>query len=93
MGTATELYEQTGGKIDVLVAGVGTGGTITGTTKALREKNPKLKVIGIDPDGSVLALPDSLNGTEHHKFYEVEGLGNYFVPQVLDRRCKPTFFS
>jgi len=84
-GTGAELVEQTGGKIDVLVAGAGTGGTIAGTAKLLKEKIAGIKVIGVDPYGSILALPESLNQTEHSGFYEVEGIGYDFVPEVLDR--------
>ncbi|VVT57596.1 uncharacterized protein SAPINGB_P005774 [Magnusiomyces paraingens] len=82
-GTGEEIWEQTGGKIDYLVAGAGTGGTITGIAKALKKHNPAIKVIGADPKGSILALPETLNGDIES--YQVEGIGYDFVPDVLDR--------
>ncbi|KTW28226.1 cystathionine beta-synthase [Pneumocystis jirovecii RU7] len=81
--TASEILEQTGGKIDMLVAGVGTGGTITGVARALKKYNKNIKIVGVDPVGSILALPESLNtGVD---IYHVEGIGYDFVPDVLDR--------
>jgi len=87
-GTGMELVEQTGGKIDVFVAGAGTGGTIAGTAKILKEKIPNIKIVGVDPYGSILAQPESLNQTEHSGMYEVEGIGYDFIPNVLNRSCK-----
>lgn len=87
-GTGMELFEQTNGKIDVFVAGAGTGGTIAGTAKILKEKIPGIKIVGVDPYGSILAQPESLNQTEEAGFYEVEGIGYDFIPDVLDRSCK-----
>ena len=72
-------------KIDMIVIGAGTGGTITGIAKRLKEYNPKLIVIGVDPIGSILAIPDSLNDTNRLESYNVEGIGYDFVPKVLDR--------
>jgi len=60
-GTAEEIWEQTDGMITAVVAGAGTGGTITGLAKGLHKHNPKVKIIAADPQGSVLALPESLN--------------------------------
>lgn len=82
-GTAEEIIAQCDGKIDYLIATTGTGGTITGTAKKLKEKIPGIKVIGVDPIGSILALPESLN--VEIKSYKVEGIGYDFVPDVLDR--------
>jgi cystathionine beta-synthase len=76
-GTAKELIEQTGGKIDYLVAGAGTGGTISGTAKRLREEIPGIKIIGVDPVGSILAGPGEVGS------YKVEGVGYDFVPEVM----------
>lgn len=83
-GTGFEIWEQTKGKITHLVAGAGTGGTITGISKYLKEKNPDIKVIGADPKGSILAVPESLNDSMEP--YLVEGIGYDFVPDVLDRK-------
>jgi len=83
-GTGLELIEQTKGKIDVFVAGAGTGGTITGTAKCLKEHIPGIKVIGVDPYGSILAQPEELNKTDV-TYYDVEGIGYDFIPNVLLR--------
>ncbi|XP_053482141.1 cystathionine beta-synthase isoform X2 [Ictalurus furcatus] len=82
--TAEEILKQCDGKIDMLVAGAGTGGTITGIARKLKEKCPNIKIIGVDPEGSILALPEDLNKTEKTQ-YEVEGIGYDFIPTVLDR--------
>ena len=83
-GTAEEIWQQSNGKIDYLVCGVGTGGTITGIAKKLKKYNKNLKVIGVDPYGSILAEPNELNNTNINN-YTVEGIGYDFVPNVLDR--------
>jgi len=83
--TGPEIWEQTEGKVDVFVAGVGTGGTITGTGRFLKEMNPEIKVVGIDPEGSMY----------HHEFYGTsgsihsyltEGIGEDFMPDSLDMK-------
>jgi cystathionine beta-synthase len=84
-GTAEEIWEQTGGKITCLVAGAGTGGTITGIAKGLRKHNKDIKIIGADPEGSILAVPESLNEEHKDEPYKVEGIGYDFVPDVLKR--------
>ncbi|CEG66358.1 Putative Cystathionine beta-synthase [Rhizopus microsporus] len=81
--TAEELLEQCDGKIDMLVAGAGTGGTISGLAQKLKEKLPNIKIVGVDPVGSILAQPESLN-TEAGS-YQVEGIGYDFIPDVLKR--------
>lgn len=86
-GTALELLEQTNGKIDAFIGGAGTGGTITGTAKCLKKYLPNVKVIGVDPYGSILARPPSLNETDVTG-YMVEGIGYDFIPDVLKRDCK-----
>ncbi|KAL2081385.1 hypothetical protein ACEWY4_023238 [Coilia grayii] len=82
--TAEEIIEQCGGQVDMLVAGAGTGGTITGIARKLKEKCPSVRIIGVDPEGSILAEPEELNVTDKTQ-YEVEGIGYDFIPTVLDR--------
>ncbi|KAL7526753.1 hypothetical protein ACHAXR_003099 [Thalassiosira sp. AJA248-18] len=84
-GTANELLQQLDGKIDMLVAGTGTGGTISGISAKLKERNPNVKIVGVDPVGSILALPDALNDPGRLGTYHVEGIGYDFIPDVLDR--------
>ncbi|MBX5442369.1 MAG: cystathionine beta-synthase [Solirubrobacteraceae bacterium] len=78
--TGPEIWEQTGGRITHLVAGVGTGGTITGTGRYLKERNPDIQVIGADPAGSIYtaASPDEVRG------YLTEGVGEDFWPETFD---------
>jgi cystathionine beta-synthase len=79
--TGPEIWEQTDGKVDAIVAGVGTGGTISGIGKYLKEKNPKVKVIGVDPVGSLLyeyKKTGKLGKTT--KVYKIEGIGEDFLP-------------
>ncbi len=68
----------------MVVLGAGTGGTVTGVGRKIREACPQCIVVGADPEGSILAQPDSLNHSDV-TFYEVEGTGYDFVPTVLDR--------
>ena len=84
-GTAEEIWTQSGGKVTAVVAGAGTGGTITGLARGLRKHNPAVKIIAADPHGSILALPESLNQPHVNEFYRVEGIGYDFVPDVLDQ--------
>uniref|UniRef100_A0A7S1ZAK1 Cystathionine beta-synthase n=1 Tax=Ditylum brightwellii TaxID=49249 RepID=A0A7S1ZAK1_9STRA len=84
-GTAEEIWNQCNGKVDMLVAGAGTGGTITGIAKRLKELNPSIQIIGVDPEGSILAQPEDLNEKNRLHSYEVEGIGYDFIPNVLDR--------
>lgn len=69
-GTGEEIFQQLNGKVDMVVIGTGTGGTITGVSAKLKEKCPKCEIIGADPEGSQLALPESLNET-NVTFWEV----------------------
>ncbi|KAL9012329.1 MAG: hypothetical protein Q9173_002900 [Seirophora scorigena] len=85
-GTAEEIWTQTDGRITAIVAGAGTGGTVTGLARGLRKHNPNVKVIAADPYGSILAQPQSLNQTHPNESYKVEGIGYDFVPDVLDQR-------
>lgn len=84
-GTAEEIWKQCDGKIDMLVAGAGTGGTISGIAKKLKEYNPNLIVVGVDPIGSILAQPEALNDHKRLEPYQVEGIGYDFIPNALDR--------
>ena len=79
--TGPELWEQTGGEIDVFVAGVGTGGTISGTGRYLRERKPSVELVGADPEGSIFTAPCE----EDIHQYRVEGVGEDFWPETLDR--------
>uniref|UniRef100_A0AAQ5YXT8 Cystathionine beta-synthase n=1 Tax=Amphiprion ocellaris TaxID=80972 RepID=A0AAQ5YXT8_AMPOC len=80
--TAEEILEQCDGKVDMLVVGAGTGGTITGVARKLKERCPNIKIVGVDPEGSILAEPEELNKTDKTQ-YEVEGIGYDFIPTVL----------
>ena len=91
--TAEEVWTQTDGKIKVIVAGAGTGGTITGLARGLRKHNPDIKVIAADPHGSILALPSSLNQTHADEAYKVEGIGYDFVPEVLDQHIVDKWYK
>lgn len=84
--TGPELWEQTEGKIDHLVVGVGTGGTISGTARYLKEKNPGVKVWGIDTYGSVFKKLKETGIFDKHEIYPyvTEGIGEDFVPQNVD---------
>jgi len=79
--TGPEIWEQTGGRITHLVAGVGTGGTISGIGRYLKERNPEIQIIGADPVGSIYAAPTP----EDVKGYLVEGVGEDFWPETFDR--------
>ena len=83
--TGPEIWEQTGGQITHFVCGIGTGGTITGTGRYLKEKNPAIKVIGIDPKGSVFREYFQTGKINPQlKTYKVEGIGQDYLPGVLD---------
>jgi cystathionine beta-synthase len=84
--TGPEIWEQTGGKVDHLVVGVGTGGTICGTARFLKEKNPNLKVWGIDTYGSVFKKLKETGIFDKNEIYPyiTEGIGEDFVPKNVD---------
>merc|ERR1712048_1072969 len=88
-GTAEEIIEQTGGKLDYMVMSAGTGGTVSGVARKLKEKIPGIKIVAVDPYGSILAKPDSVNdglprtGQKRLGAYHVEGIGYDFIPTVL----------
>jgi cystathionine beta-synthase len=92
-GTAEEVWEQTDGKITAIVAGAGTGGTITGLARGLRKHNESVKIIAADPHGSILALPEQLNEEHRDEGYKVEGIGYDFIPKVLDRKIVDKWYK
>jgi len=77
--TGREILEQTGGELDAFVCAAGTGGTITGVARVLKKEVPSCQIIGVDPEGSILAGPGDVRS------YKVEGIGYDFIPDVLDR--------
>src|SRR5262245_7624939 len=77
--TGPEIWEQTGGELDAVVISVGTGGTITGAARYLKERNPELLIVGADPEGSIYSSPD---GSVHP--YLVEGIGKEAFPATFD---------
>jgi cystathionine beta-synthase len=75
--TGPEIWDATDGKVTCFVAGMGTGGTISGTARFLKEKNPKIKIVGVDPEGSIYSgdMPGA---------YKVEGIGEDFIPRTVN---------
>ncbi|KAK2750696.1 cystathionine beta-synthase [Myotisia sp. PD_48] len=92
-GTAEEIWAQTDGKIKAIIAGAGTGGTITGLARGLKKHNPDVKVIAADPHGSILAVPQSLNEEHVNEPYKVEGIGYDFIPDVLDQKIVDKWYK
>ena len=84
--TGPEIYEALDGKIDYLIAGAGSGGTFTGIVKYLKEKNPNIKGIIADPEGSIIG-----GGTKGS--YKIEGIGNDFIPDTLDMTLVNSFIK
>jgi cystathionine beta-synthase len=82
--TGPEIWAQTGGKIDYFVAALGTGGTISGTSRYLKQQNPKIKVVGADPVGSILKDYFYTKKMVPAKTYKVEGIGEDFLPGTMD---------
>jgi cystathionine beta-synthase len=79
-GTGREILDQCGGKVDAVVMTAGTGGTITGVAKVIKREAPDAQIVGVDPEGSILAGPGEI------RTYKVEGIGYDFIPDVLDRQ-------
>lgn len=75
--TGKEIYDALDGKVDILVAGAGSGGTIVGIASYLKEKNPNIKIVLSDPKGSIL-------GGGEEGTYHIEGIGNHFIPSLFD---------
>src|SRR5215469_7709523 len=80
--TAPEIYEQTGGELDAIVVSVGTGGTISGIGRYFKERKPEVKIVGVDPEGSIYTARDE---SELHP-YLVEGIGKDTWPDTIDLR-------
>ena len=76
--TAVELYEQLGGKVDVFVSGIGSGGTLAGIAKYLREQNPDVKIVAVEPK-NVSAILGHEPG-----LHQIQGIGDGFIPDILD---------
>jgi len=85
--TAEEIWADTDGKVDILVAGVGTGGTVTGVGEYLKERNPAIKVVAVEPSGSPV-LSGGYAGP-----HQIQGIGSGFVPRILNQQVYDEVFT
>jgi len=87
VSTGPEIWEQTAGRVTDVIIGMGTGGTVTGIGRYLKEKNPKIRIVGVDPLGSLLYETHKLGRIPedpHPKTYKTEGIGEDFLPTAMD---------
>jgi cystathionine beta-synthase len=82
--TGPEIWRDTDGRVDAVVCGMGTGGTISGIGRYLKEKNPDVKIIGVEPIGSVYRAYHELGVVEEATKFKIEGIGKNFIPGVID---------
>jgi cystathionine beta-synthase len=82
--TGPEIWRQMNGKIDMLVAGIGTGGTLSGVGKYLKERNPKIKIVAVDPEGSVFYGYFKTGKLPRFSLYQVEGIGEDYLVKDVD---------
>ncbi len=82
--TGPEIWRQTAGKIDAFVCGMGTGGTITGVGRYLKEQNPKIQIVGVDPVGSIITDVFKTGHAGEAHSYKIEGIGEDFIPSIYD---------
>jgi cysteine synthase A len=82
--TAVEIWEDTGGKVDIIVAGVGTGGTITGCGEALKERKPSIQAVAVEPDGSPVISQKLAGKPIAPGPHKIQGIGAGFIPDVLN---------
>ena len=92
-GTAEEIWEQTEGKVTCIVAGAGTGGTVTGIARGIHKHKREVKIVAADPKGSILALPETLNDEGKNDPYKVEGIGYDFIPDVLEQKVVDKWYK
>jgi cysteine synthase A len=85
--TAEEIWADTGGKVDILVSGVGTGGTITGVTEVIRKRKPSFKAIAVEPVSSPVITQKMNNQELKPGKHKIQGIGAGFIPNVLNMAC------
>lgn len=84
VSTGPEIWDQTEGRLDYFVAGLGTGGTVSGTGKYLKEKNPEIQIVGVDIEGSILHHFYCTGEMKPAQQYLIEGIGEDFIPSTMD---------